>query len=150
MKAAILNETGGPEKLTLANVPDPEPKGNEVLVRLHYAAINHVDVWLRTGSPAYPLQASHIPGCDGAGVVEAVGPDAEGVSPGDPVLILPAISCGTCVRCKKGQDNQCEKFEIFGTKRPGTYAEKTLVPDSNIVPVPEHFSLDKAAAFPLV
>jgi len=149
MKAVILNETGGPEKLTLAEVPAPQPKANEVIVRLKYAALNHVDVWLRSGNPAYPLTPGQIPGCDGAGVVESVGADAEGVSPGDPVLILPALSCGTCARCKRGQDNQCDKFEIFGTKRPGTYAEFTAVPDTNVVPVPEHFSLDKAAAFPL-
>jgi NADPH:quinone reductase-like Zn-dependent oxidoreductase len=150
MKAVTLNEPGGPEKLVLSNVPDPEPKANEVVVRLHYAALNHVDVWLRTGNAAYPFTPPHIPGCDGAGVVEAMGPEAEGVAPGDPVLILPALSCGACPRCKKGQDNQCDKFEIFGTRRPGTYAEMTAVPDSNVVPLPEGFPLDKAAAFPLV
>jgi NADPH:quinone reductase-like Zn-dependent oxidoreductase len=149
MKAVTINEAGGPEKLQVGEVPDPAPKGNEVLVRLKFAALNHVDVWLRTGSAAYPFTPGQIPGCDGAGVVEAVGPDAEGVSPGDPVLILPAISCGACAFCKKGQDNQCAKFEIFGAKRNGTYAEFTLVPDSNLVPVPENISLDKAAAFPL-
>lgn len=149
MKAVTLTETGGPEKLVVADVPAPQPKSNEVIVRLKYAALNHVDVWLRTGAGAYPTQSGQIPGCDGAGIVEAVGPDAEGVAPGDPVLILPALSCGTCAYCRKGQDNQCENFEIFGTRRPGTYAELVAVPDTNVIPVPEHFSLDKAAAFPL-
>ncbi len=149
MKAAILNETGGPEKLLVQEVADPVAKANEVVVRLQFAALNHVDTWLRTGSPAYPLKAGQIPGCDGAGIVESVGPGAEGVSPDDHVLIFPAISCGKCVYCRAGADNLCETFEIFGTKRNGTCAQLVSVPDTNLVPVPEGFPLDEAAAFPL-
>lgn len=149
MKAAVLSESGGPEKIVLQEAPDPVPKANEVVVRLSFAALNHVDLWMRSGSAAYPLAGPQIPGCDGAGVVESVGSDAEGVSPGDPVLIFPALSCGKCPFCLAGNDNQCDRFEIFGVKRPGTCAQKVAVPDTNVVPLPEGFPLDEAAAFPL-
>jgi NADPH2:quinone reductase len=86
---------------------------------------------------------------DGAGIVSALGPDAEGVSIGDRVVIMPGLSCGECGFCKKGQDNQCDSFEILGTKRNGTYAEKVAVPDQNVVPLPENISFETAAAFPV-
>jgi NADPH:quinone reductase-like Zn-dependent oxidoreductase len=88
-------------------------------------------------------------GADGAGVVEAVGPEAEGVSPGERVLIMPGISCGRCAACKAGQDNQCERFEILGSRRSGTYAEFVVVPDQNVMPIPDDLRFEDAAAFPL-
>jgi NADPH2:quinone reductase len=86
---------------------------------------------------------------DGAGVVEAMGPEAEGVSVGDRVFIVPGISCGICAYCKAGADNQCDSFEILGAKRSGTYAEYVTVPDQNVSPLPENISFETGAAFPL-
>jgi len=149
MKAAVLYEHGGPDKLQMGEVPTPQPHKNEVLVRLAVAGINHVDIWVRKGLPAYPVTLPHVMGADGAGVVEAVGPEAEGVTEGDRVVIIPGLSCGSCAYCLRGQDNQCDTFEIMGTKRHGTYAEYILVPDQNVFSIPDNFSFEKAAAFPL-
>ena len=91
----------------------------------------------------------HVPGADGAGVIEAVGPEAEGVSIGDRVLVAPGLSCGVCPFCLKGQDNQCDTFEILGAKRFGTYAENVLIPDQNVVPIPDSVTFETAASFPL-
>lgn len=150
MKAILINQHGAPDVLTLENVPKPEPKENEVCVKLAVSGLNHVDVWARKGNPAYPIKFPHILGADGAGTVEALGPGAEGVSIGDRVLIFPGINADpNCLPCTRGHDNQCDQYEILGTKRNGTYAEFVAVPDQNVVAIPDTFSLDRAAAFPL-
>lgn len=149
MKASFLSQTGDPSVLQFGEQPDPQPAANEVIVRLYTAALNHVDIWVRTGSPAYPVKLPHVPGSDGAGVVEAVGPDVEGVTEGDRVVVFPGLSCGACAFCRAGHDNQCEQFEILGTKKWGTYAEKVAVPDENVIVLPDHISFEQAAAFPV-
>lgn len=149
MKAIIFEQTGGPDVFKTADVPTPEPKPNEVLVKLHAAGVNHLDIWVRTGSPAYPVPLPHILGSDGAGVVEALGADSEGVSVGDRVMLIPGIFCGHCRYCKAGLDNQCDTFEILGAKRRGTYAEYVAVPDQNVVAIPDNVSFEQAAALPV-
>lgn len=149
MKAIVLNQAGGIDQLQLQDVTQPTAQKNEVIIRLQAAALNHLDIWVRQGNGAYPVAYPHILGADGAGVVSELGPDAEGVSVGDRVLIFPAISCGQCSYCRRGLDNQCELFEILGAKRRGTYAEFVAVPDQNVVPIPDSLSFEAAAAFPL-
>lgn len=149
MKAMLINQHGAPDTLTWSEIPKPDPKANEVLVKISTASINHLDIWVRKGHPAYPVKLPHVLGSDGAGTVEAMGPEAEGVSVGDRVLIFPGLSCGVCEFCKKNQDNQCVQYEILGAKRNGTYAEYVAVPDQNVVPIPDSFSFEHAASFPL-
>lgn len=146
MKAALITQFGDPNVIQLADFPTPEPKPNEVLVKLHTAALNHIDIWVRTGSPAYSVKLPHVMGADGAGVIEKVGSDVEGVSEGERVMIMPGISCGKCRYCRRGQDNQCDSFEILGAKRAGTYAEYVTVPDSNVLVIPDNFSFETAAS----
>src|SRR5258706_15923685 len=112
MKALLFDNPGGPEVLHISEVPEPLLKPNEVLVKIHAASINHLDIWVRMGLPAYPVAHPHILGADGAGVVEKLGSEVEGISTGDRVVIIPAISCGECAYCRKGLDNQCDAFEI--------------------------------------
>lgn len=148
MKSIVITALGDTSVLQLQDLPTPEPQGNEVLVKLSYAALNHMDIWIRTGS-AYAVTLPHVCGADGAGVVEKIGAEVEGVGIGDKVAIMPALSCGQCTYCKSGHDNQCDSFEILGSKRFGTYSEYVVVPDENVVVVPDGFPLDQAAAFPL-
>lgn len=150
MKAMLVNQHGAPDVLTMSETPKPEPKPAEILVKICVAAVNHLDIWVRKGHPAYPVKLPHVLGCDGAGTVESKGAEAEGVSTGDRVLIFPGISCGTCEFCRKNLDNQCVQYEILGAKRHGTYAEYVAVPDQNVVPIPDTMSFEQAAAFPLV
>ncbi|MCG3204136.1 MAG: Quinone oxidoreductase 1 [Elusimicrobia bacterium] len=149
MKAVLITRHGAPDVLTVDDLPKPEPKENEVLVKVHYASLNHLDLWIRKGSPAYPVSFPHVSGADGSGIVEKLGAGAEGVSPGDRVLIFPGISCGQCVWCEKGLDNQCETYEIMGSKRPGSLQEYVAVPDQNVIPIPDSIEFEQAAAFPL-
>ncbi len=150
MKAVVFDEYGGPEKLSYREIPDPDIAADEVLVRVKACSINHVDIWVRQGIPAYRISLPHIPGCDVAGVVEAIGRDVSGIRPGDKVLIAPGISCFRCAYCLSGQDNICISYRILGAHVHGGYAEKVKVPALNVLPLPSGFSFEEAASFPLV
>ena len=74
MKAAFLEQTGGPEVIQYGDLPRPTPQQGEVLVRVAAIAVNPIDTYIRSGAVKMPLPKPFIPGCDLAGRVEAVGP----------------------------------------------------------------------------
>lgn len=150
MNAVLFKEHGGPEKLTFADLPMPTIGTGEVLVRVKACALNHLDIWIRQGNPAYPIPLPHVSGSDIAGVVEQVGAQAEGVTVGAKVFVSPGLSCWTCEHCLAGRDNFCSTFGIIGAKTHGGYAEYVKVPFRNVLPMPENLTFEQAAAFPLV
>jgi len=151
MKASIFREFGGPEKLVYEDIPVPSISRDEVLVRVRACGLNHLDIWVRQGIPAYKLTLPHISGCDIAGVVESVGDDVDKghIKSGDRVIIAPGLSCFKCSYCLSGLDNLCETFRIIGGQVDGGYAEYAKAPAINIIPVPDGISFEEAAAFPL-
>lgn len=121
-----------------------------MLVRLKASALNHLDLFIRQGLPRLKLTFPHIPGADGAGVVEEAGPGVEGASPGDPVVINPGLNCGKCEYCLRGEDSLCVSYGILGEHVDGTYAELVKVPGRNVLPMKSGFTFEEVAAFPLV
>src|SRR5438067_12114110 len=93
MRAIVLRETGGPERLQLEDAPDPQPGAGEVVVRLRAAALNHRDVWIRKGQYA-GIRLPVILGSDGAGEVAAVGERVEAGLVGQAVVINPGLDWG--------------------------------------------------------
>ena len=87
MKAIRVHEFGGPEVLRLEDVPDPQPRADEVLVRMRAAGVNPVDAYIRTGTYARKPALPYTPGSDGAGDVESVGAGVSGFAHGDRVYI---------------------------------------------------------------
>ena len=86
MKAVLLQATGGPEALTPGDIPTPTiTQPSDVLVRLKAAGINPIDTKLRSRGTYYPDDMPAVLGCDGAGVVEEVGPAVTRFKPGDAV-----------------------------------------------------------------
>lgn len=150
MNALVFKEHGGPEKLTFADLPTPTIGTGEVLVRVKACALNHLDIWIRQGNPAYPIPLPHVSGSDIAGVVEQVGAQVEGVIVGARVFVSPGLSCWTCENCLAGRDNFCSTFGIIGAKTHGGYAEYVKVPFRNVLPMSENLTFEQAAAFPLV
>ncbi len=149
MKAIRFHEFGGPEVLRYEDVPEPKPGPGEVLVGLRAAALNHLDLFVRTGGvPKTPLP--HIGGADGAGVVAANGPGATRYAIGSRVFFDPGLSDGTCDYCARGEHSLCDRWEILGEHRDGTFAQAVVMPEVNLRPVPERISFEEAAAFPLV
>ena len=76
-------------------MPAPTIGPNEVLVRVKACALNHLDIWIRQGSPAYPMPLPHISGSDVAGTVQQIGSQVEGVAEGERVYVLPVSVADT-------------------------------------------------------
>jgi NADPH:quinone reductase-like Zn-dependent oxidoreductase len=136
MRAVRIHEDGGPEVLVLEEAPDPAPGEGEILVRLRASGLNHLDLWTRKGLPSVPKP--HILGADGAGVVEALGPDVAGFEIGDPVVLNPGI------------ETESGRIHVLGEHEDGTNAELIAVPATNVHPIPDGLGFEEAAAFPLV
>ncbi|MGD9905569.1 MAG: zinc-binding dehydrogenase [Vicinamibacterales bacterium] len=147
MNAARFHVHGGPEVLALESVPDPVPGPGEVLVRVRACALNHLDLWHRRGLERVTVPLPHIAGADVAGEV-VVAPGGE-AAPGTRVLLQPGLSCGRCAACLDGRDNECRRYDVLGSQRPGGYAELVVVPAANLVALPDYVPFDAAAAFPL-
>ena len=149
MKAIIVREHGGTDKLERAEVPDPELKPGQAIVRVRAVALNHLDIWVRRGVPGHKFPLPLIPGAEVAGVIDAIGPD-DRWKPGDEVLVAPGYSCGLCVACLSGNDPLCHNDHgIFGESRNGGCAEKIAVPIRNLMRKPAALSFTDAAALPL-
>src|SRR5262245_49017124 len=129
-------------QLNVVTVPDPVPQPGEVVVGIRAAALNHRDVWIKSGQYA-GLKWPCIPGSDGAGVGEALGAGVDAVWRGREVMINPGLDFGDDPRA------QGAKFTILGLPRDGTLAEKIVVPAGQLSPKPGHLSWEEAAALPL-
>src|SRR5438105_3271658 len=132
-EAMVIERHGGPEVLERRTIDIADPGPREVRVRVHAVAMNHMDLWVRRGGPAFKLTYPHRLGCDVAGVVDALGPGARGCKVGDRVMLQPGISCGICKQCLGGRDNFCRSYKILGENISGGYGRHVVVPDTNII-----------------
>lgn len=146
MSAVVLREHGGPEVLRSEKLPIPEPGPRQVRVKIAAVALNHLDIWVRRGGPAFHLEYPHRLGSDIAGTVDAIGPGVSGVIVGQKTVVQPGLSCGKCAACFGGQDNLCRHYRILGENTQGGYAEYLVVPDINLAPYPENLDFANAAA----
>jgi NADPH:quinone reductase len=117
MKAIQIKKTGGPEALTLADLPVPKPRPNEAVVKIAAIGVNFIDVYFREGR--YPAQLPFTDGQEAAGAVTEIGSEVKSLKPGDRVAYTGAI---------------------------GSYAEYAAVPADRLVKVPEGISDEQAAA----
>lgn len=131
MKAVRLHEIGGPQKLVVDEVPQPQPQAGETLVHLRAGSLNHREVFITQG--LYPnITLPCILGADGAGEAD-----------GQAVVVDPTIGWG--------EDERAWSMDahILGVPRDGTFAEYVCVPATNVHEKPEHLSFEEAAALPL-
>jgi NADPH:quinone reductase-like Zn-dependent oxidoreductase len=150
VKAIVFHQHGGPEVLQYVDVPDPEPRPNEALVRVRACALNHLDLWVRRGLPNVPIPLPHIPGSDIAGEIAKIGTEVTTVRVGQKVVLAPLVSCGNCPACVAGLDNRCRQATNLGYMVDGGCAEFARAPEVNCLPYPENLSFEEAAAVPLV
>lgn len=150
MLAVTVRAHGGPEQLQLSELPAPAAPGpRDVVVALKAAALNHLDLFVLGGLPGLALEFPHVPGADGAGVVQAVGAEVRSLRPGDHVVLNPGLSCRQCETCAAGEHSLCPSFRLLGEHVPGTFREAITVPGENAAPIPAHVPWAEAAAFPL-
>ena len=150
MKAVRFHEHGGVEVLKYEDAPVPEIQPTEVLVKVKVCALNHLDLWVRSGVRAWKLPMPHIVGSDISGEVSQVGELVTNCKTGDRVLLSPGISCGQCEACWKALDSACRNFTIFGVMVDGGYAEYVKSPAMNVIPIPGDLNFEEAASVPLV
>src|ERR1051325_1705024 len=142
MRAIVLTALGDSDHLKLEQRPDPLPGAGEALVRLHAAALNRRDVWIRKGQYA-GIKVPIILGSDGAGEVVEVGERVDRAWKARQVVIDPSFNWGSDERA------QDSAFNILGLPVDGTYAELVTVPAANLHPKPASLSWEEAAAVPL-
>jgi NADPH:quinone reductase-like Zn-dependent oxidoreductase len=150
MKVVRFHEHGSVEVLKYEDAPVPEIQPTEVLVKVKACALNHLDLWVRSGVRAWKLPMPHIVGSDISGEVAQVGELVTNCKTGDRVLLSPGISCGHCEACWKGLDSACRSFTIFGVMVDGGYAEYVKSPAMNVIPIPGDLNFEEAASVPLV
>ncbi len=148
MKAVRIHQHGGIDVLIHEEIPIPNIKQNQCLVKIEATALNHLDIWVRKGIPGVPLPM--IMGSDGAGTIEQVGQDVSDFSTGNRVLIQPLTYCGKCRWCNQNKENYCEKWGIFGENQDGTQCEYMAINADHLRIIPEGMNFKEAAAFPLV
>lgn len=149
MKAVIVREHGGPETLRLEDVEPRAPGPGEVQVAVRAAGLNHLDAWVRRGVPGHTFPLPMVPGCDGSGVIDAVGPGVVSRKPGERVLIAPGVVGAPDAETAAGRDHLSSTYGIFGETRDGTCADALVVPEENALALPASVSFETAAAFPL-
>lgn len=156
VRAVVIHEHGGLDKLHLDDIPTPRLGPGDALVRVRAVALNNLDIWARSGPPGgrpiYPWRERRLPtttGVDVAGVVEEVGPNAGEVRTGDRVAINPILHCGRCEWCLAGEQSMCSDYRIYGEHTPGGMAEFTSAPAMNLVKIPDGVAFERAAAVPV-
>jgi len=145
MKALYYNELKGCTGIKIGERPMPEINENEVLVRIKAFSLNHLDIWVMNGTYPAHIPLPHIFGSDASGIVEKVGKLIQHINLGDEVIIFPGVSCGHCMQCVKGHDNECNSFSLLGVLCDGVSAEYAKVPATSLFKKPEGLSFEEAA-----
>ena len=162
MKAVVLSEIGG--RLAIEDIPTPQPKAGEVLVKVAACGVCHTDLHVIKGEVKFPLPC--VLGHEISGVVEEVPADVKAVRPGAAVVCSFIMPCGVCHYCVRGRDDLCETFfamnRLKGTlydgqsrlRRPdgsplamysmGGLAEYAVVPATDVFAAPANVPLTDA------
>ena len=143
MQAMVLREFEKP--LVLEERPVSDPVGSEVLLRVRAAGLCGTDLKLYRGKNPR-LKVPIVLGHEFAGEVAAVGPDVLQRKTGDRAVVYMYVSCGQCEYCLTGRENLCSNRRgFFGFDRDGGFAEYVVVPEANLVSLPDTISFEQAA-----
>jgi NADPH:quinone reductase-like Zn-dependent oxidoreductase len=145
MQAWILDESPGQYRWGEIDVAAPGP--GEVRIDVVASALNHMDLWMTQGLPKPPLP--HVPGCDLAGVVEAVGEGVTHVVVGDEVVVNPGVSPADDIIALGDDSPMGDGFMIYGEHCWGGHGAQALAPARNVVKRPASRSWEECAAYPL-
>ncbi|HWC69001.1 MAG TPA: zinc-binding dehydrogenase [Acidimicrobiales bacterium] len=151
MRAALHRSHGAVDVLEIAEVAEPVVGPADVLVGVSYSALNRLDLLQRAGPALVPgFSLPHVAGMDIAGEVVEAGADVDGFGVGDRVVVNPAVRCGRCAACARGEEMFCAASRVLGANTPGGYAELVAVPATHVHHVPGHVDDLAAATIPTV
>lgn len=137
MKAVVIHEHGGRDKLVYQDVPDPAPAAGEILVRVRAVGLNYLDIFVRRGMPGLPVELPRISGGDIAGEIAALGDEAASVAVGQRVLLDPMVTLPN------------GEIGALGENTTGGLAEYIAAPAENAIPLPDDVTFEQAAALPI-
>jgi threonine 3-dehydrogenase len=142
MKAVVKTKKG--IGLSLLDVPTPEIKDTEVLIKVEAASICGSDLPIYNWDDSWTVSTvmpGLIPGHEFAGVISKVGKLVTGLNVGDRVCVEGHLFCGECKFCHSGQSHICEKVELVGFSRNGAFTEYIAIPSKNVIKTPNLPSL---------
>lgn len=141
MKALVYE---GPRTMNIREVPNPDLKPDEVIIRVERVGIcgSELGGYLGHNSLRKPPL---IMGHEFAGVIEQLGAEVTTLKQGDRVTANPLVTCGTCSYCRNGQSQLCGSRALLGAHRSGAFAEFVAVPASNVYHLPDHVTMDEGA-----
>lgn len=148
MRAVYLQSYKEPDSIVVGDRPAPEPGSGEVLVKLHAASCNRVDLYMFNGGIGITHELPLTLGVDGAGVIEAAGPNVEWRRPGDRVVLYPA-RFGHDEFTGRGDQMLALDCKIIGEHIDGTFADYIVVPEACAFPIADELSYQDAAALPV-
>lgn len=140
MKALVIEAA---DKFTYKDVPVPEIKDDEVLVKVRACGICGSDIprVMNKGVHFYPIIVGH----EFAGDVVKIGSSVKCASVGQKVTAAPLIPCGTCPECQKGNPAMCTHYSFIGSRQDGAMAQYVAVPARNLVPIADSVSYEQGA-----
>jgi L-iditol 2-dehydrogenase len=146
MKALLLSQY---RHLELTDLPVPEPRPDEVLIRVAACGICGSDVHGYDGSSGRRIPPI-VMGHEAAGTIAAMGKGVSGLSEGDRVTVDSTVYCGECPPCLRGDVNLCDRRQVLGVscsdyRRAGAFAEFVVVPARIVHKLPENFAFEEAA-----
>lgn len=132
------------KKVTVQEVPIPEPGPGEVLVKVAYCGICHSDLSLINGT--FPAQIPVVTqGHEASGTIAKLGPDVTGWTTGDRVVIAAGRPCQFCANCRRGDPVNCQRFQLMAFAYDGAWAEYTVAQAAGLTRVPDNVPLEQAA-----
>ena len=140
MKALVVE---GVKNLAYKDVPMPEIKPNEVLVKVRACGICGSDIprALDNGVHYYPIIIGH----EFSGEIISIGSEVKNLTCGQRVTAAPLVPCDDCENCYKGNPAMCEHYSFIGSRQDGAMAEYVAVPAKNIVPIADNVTFEQAA-----
>lgn len=139
MKAVVLTGEKGVGGIILDERPVPDPGHGEVRLRMLAHTLNHIDLWVLSGSPAYTVACPHLMGSEGVGIVDSLGEGVDsalGLKPGMTVAVSPGQGCLVCELCRSGSESLCPSYRVLGGHLPGIFAEYVCLSASRLISVP--------------
>ena len=137
MRAVVIHEHGGRDKLLLEEVPRPQAGPAEIVVAVKACGLNYLDIFVRQGMPGLPIDLPRISGGDIAGVIDEISEGVTAVSVGQRVLLDPMVTLPN------------GELGALGENTTGGLAEYINVPAENAIPLPDDVTFEQAAALPI-
>jgi L-gulonate 5-dehydrogenase len=138
MKAGVLFSA---RDIGVGQVPDPELRPEQVLVRSAYAGLCGTDLHIYRGEFQNRVAFPAVQGHEFGGIVEEVGREVRGFRRGDRVAVDPIVSCHGCAACLSGRINACQSLKLLGVDLPGGFAEYVAAPEGHVFRLPDNVEL---------